>query len=249
MSTVEDLSDRYANFMISPGPQGSGRCAVCWTPCAERDRMCLVCQRQPRFLDVVLPITFSIDGGPMHNALRGYKDGWSGDASEQLKNRYTNQLAPVLTRFVRTHERCAARAVGAPGFDVVSIVQSESRERHRLQWIVESGCRPLRDRFDRLLEPTAVAAAGKHFDAGRYRVTRRLAAESVLLIDDTWTSGASAQSAGAALQAAGASKIALVVLGRHIRPSWELDVGSGVTNADVLKQRPPWSWDACALET
>lgn len=70
-----------------------------------------------------------------------------------------------------------------------------------------------------------------------------------MLVDDTWTSGASAQSAGAALQAAGASKIALVVFGRHIRPSWELDVGSGVTNADALKHRPPWSWDACALET
>lgn len=249
MPTVEDLSDHYANFMISPGPEGPGRCAVCWTPCSAQYRTCLVCGRQPEYLDLVLPITFSIDGGPMHNALRGYKDGWSGDASDQLKNRYTSQLAAVLTRFARAHESCASRRLGVVRFDVVSIVPSDSPERQRLQWMVETGCRPLRDRFERLLEPTAVAAAGKHFDTERYRAKRQIAPESaVLLIDDTWTSGASAQSAAAALRTAGASRIALIVLGRHIQPAWEPTYGSGVTNADVLKRPPPWSWDRCALE-
>ena len=248
MSTVEDLSDHYANFMISPGPEGPGRCAVCWTPCAERYSVCRVCNQQPRHLDLVLPITFSIDGGAMHNALRGYKDGWSGDASDQLKNRYTSQLAAVLTRFVRTHEACAARRLGVARFDVVSIVPSESLERWRLQWIVETGCRPLNDRFERLLEPTVVAAAGKRFDAGRYTGTRQVApGTAVLLVDDTWTSGASAQSAAAALRAAGVRKIALIVFGRHIQPAWEPEYGSGVTNAEVLKRPPPWRWEVCAL--
>ena len=41
----------------------------------------------------------------------------------------------------------------------------------------------------------------------------------MLLVDDTWVSGASAQSAAAALKAAGARRVALVVIGRHVDPA------------------------------
>jgi hypothetical protein len=42
---------------------------------------------------------------------------------------------------------------------------------------------------------------------------------SVLLLDDSWVSGASAQSAAAALKRAGAGHVAVVVLGRHVDPA------------------------------
>jgi orotate phosphoribosyltransferase len=41
----------------------------------------------------------------------------------------------------------------------------------------------------------------------------------VLLVDDTWVSGASAQSAAIALKRAGAGQVAVVVLGRHVNPA------------------------------
>ncbi|HET7015671.1 MAG TPA: hypothetical protein VFI65_17260 [Streptosporangiaceae bacterium] len=40
----------------------------------------------------------------------------------------------------------------------------------------------------------------------------------ILLLDDTWTTGASAQSAAMALRRAGARSVATVVLGRHVNP-------------------------------
>jgi orotate phosphoribosyltransferase len=46
-----------------------------------------------------------------------------------------------------------------------------------------------------------------------------VAGADVLLVDDTWVSGASAQSAAAALKAAGARRVALVVIGRHVDPA------------------------------
>jgi hypothetical protein len=46
-----------------------------------------------------------------------------------------------------------------------------------------------------------------------------VAETDVLLVDDTWVSGASAQSAAVALKAAGARRVALVVLGRHVDPA------------------------------
>ncbi|WP_433391079.1 hypothetical protein [Micromonospora sp. KLBMP9576] len=39
-----------------------------------------------------------------------------------------------------------------------------------------------------------------------------------MIIDDTWTTGSRAQSLAHALKTAGASSVAVVVLGRHIRP-------------------------------
>ncbi|MEH0985849.1 hypothetical protein [Micromonospora sp. CPCC 205556] len=39
-----------------------------------------------------------------------------------------------------------------------------------------------------------------------------------LVIDDTWTTGARAQSLAYALKQAGAERVAIVVLGRHVNP-------------------------------
>jgi orotate phosphoribosyltransferase len=41
----------------------------------------------------------------------------------------------------------------------------------------------------------------------------------VLVVDDTWVSGGSAQSTAAALKLAGARRVAVVVLGRHVNPA------------------------------
>jgi hypothetical protein len=59
---------------------------------------------------------------------------------------------------------------------------------------------------------------GRDLDLDRFQVLARPAGASVLLLDDTWVSGASAQSAAAALKLAGARHVAVIVLGRHVNP-------------------------------
>ena len=63
----------------------------------------------------------------------------------------------------------------------------------------------------------------------------------MLLIDDTWTTGASAQSAAAALKAAGAGPVAAVVIGRHLNREWHENDRRlrGITR--------PFDWSRCAL--
>jgi orotate phosphoribosyltransferase len=53
-------------------------------------------------------------------------------------------------------------------------------------------------------------------DPGRFRVPRPLTGAVILLLDDTWTSGGTAQSAAVTLKRAGARSVAVVVLGRHL---------------------------------
>jgi hypothetical protein len=249
--TLTELTDRYANFMKNPLPAGPGVCVACRRPHDPAYAGCYNCSRQPSNLAAVVPITYSINLGQMHLALRSYKDGWAGDDSEALCNRFTGELAGVLRRFLDSHEACVAAAAGVAHFDLVTTVPSATterdRDRWRLRWIVEQGCAVTAPRYRRVLVPTAAAASGKSYNPARYGATMRLDGRTVLLIDDTWTRGASAQSAAAALVAAGATRVALVVLGRHIDPDWRVVQDQPRTCGDVIATTPPWSWTTCAV--
>ena len=67
--------------------------------------------------------------------------------------------------------------------------------------------RPGGDPWARSLDPT------------RFQATGLPPGATVLLLDDTWVSGASAQSAAVALKLAGAAAVAVVVVGRHLPAS------------------------------
>ena len=78
----------------------------------------------------------------------------------------------------------------------------------------------------------------------RYRTTRTLTERpSVLLVDDTWTTGGRAQSASIALREAGAAQVAVVVIGRHF------DRAFGTGEAYYQRARSlQFTWDRCCLE-
>jgi hypothetical protein len=62
------------------------------------------------------------------------------------------------------------------------------------------------------------AAHRRGVDPGWLRVDGIVAGADVLVVDDTWVSGGSAQSAAVALKLAGARRVAIVVIGRHVNP-------------------------------
>src|SRR5262249_48550405 len=97
---------------------------------------------------------------------------------------------------------------------------------------------------------TARRSSGdRQFDPDRFALApppepeafTQLSGEAVLLIDDTWTTGASANSAAAALKHAGASTVAIGVIRRHLHREWHendrrlRDIGH------------PFDWDHCAV--
>ena len=83
---------------------------------------------------------------------------------------------------------------------------------------------------------------GRDLDLDRFQVLARPAGASVLLLDDTWVSGASAQSAAAALKLAGARHVAVIVLGRHVNPD---DAASAQLLAGLAAAR--YDPSACAV--
>ena len=237
MASVAELSAPFANFMLAPRP-GPGVCRTCFNLTEGYDR-CYACAHGARVLDVVVPISYSVAGEQLHHVLRSYKRP-AGYWAEP----FTRQLAAVLWRHLVAHERCVADAADVAGFPLVTAVPSGDRARdpvHPLGRIVGELIGPTRDRYAELLRRTDAAVALHAFHPDRFVATRELDRQPVLLIDDTWTTGASAQSAAAALKRAGAGRVAAVVIGRHLNRGWHEN------DRRLRTLATPFDWSRCTL--
>ena len=163
--------------------------------------------------DVVAPIRLAVRGGPLAEDLRRYKSERAVGAPEAAA-----RLRETLAAFLRDEGDALWRAAGmSSGPSAVAVVPSGQGRpgAHPLTGIVRS-C------LDLPLIRLSIAPEVIHIrgvDADWLRVTGSVAGADVLVVDDTWVSGGSAQSAAAALKLAGARRVAIVVLGRHINPA------------------------------
>ena len=167
--------------------------------------------------DVVAPVAYAVKGGRLAGDLWRYKSGAAGATEAGAR------LAAMLARFLREHSDQVWRAAGmAVGPELAAIVPSGQGRTgpHPLLGIVAS-C------VDVPIVPLSAAPGARArargladgVAAGWLTVGGAVAGADVLLVDDTWVSGASAQSAAAALKAAGARRVALMVIGRHLDPA------------------------------
>lgn len=240
MATVRELSDPYANFLLNPlPPQTADVCRICLT-LTQGYPACYACDFQPDHADAVLPISYSVDGQQLHTALAGYKR-----RADQTGRKFRAELAAVLWRFLDMHEACLARRAGSHRFDLVTTVPSSVAARdpsHPLRGIVGSVVGPTAPRYAALLARSTMPVAERTVEPGKYAPSVTLSGESVLLVDDTWTTGGSAQSAAGALKLAGAGAIGVIVIERHIHEGYK-------DNKVRLRAMPrPFEWTRCALE-
>lgn len=244
---VNEASEAYERAMRNIATGGPSICPICRTFVDPgKGERCYPCAVQPDNLSAVVPITYSENLGQVHTALRNYKDG----GSRAMRRQAAVRLAAILWRFLREHESCVSDAAGVAEFDLATIVPSSDpqRDEHSPFRELTGWIEPTKGRMERLLEPTGETTKEREFSAGLFRPRRRLSREAVLLLDDTWTTGSSARSAAHALRQAGASSVALVVIGRHVNPKYEPVDGSGTTCGDLLEALPEdFDWNTCAV--
>jgi hypothetical protein len=202
--------------LLSPR-QGPGVCPRCLNLTGAFG-LCRACRATEHHLAAVVPISYSVGGEWLHHLIVSYKR----DADPSVPDAVA-ALARLCAEFVHAHERCLAAASAVAGFQLVTTVPSADPLRdlhHPLRRIVGELVAPTRERYERLLVRSETPAIPRVFDPARYRATRPLDGEAVLLIDDMWTSGASAESAAAALLAAGALTVSAIVIARHLNRGW-----------------------------
>jgi hypothetical protein len=165
--------------------------------------------------DAVAPVGFAVRGGPLAEDLRRYKSD-RADAGE--RGRSAARLRESLAAFLRDEGDALWRAAGMSAGPSAAAVVPSGQGRpgaHPLAGIVRA-C------VDLPLVGLSIAGEPSHIrgvDPGWLRATGAVAGAEVLVVDDTWVSGGSAQSAAAALKLAGARRVAIVVLGRHVNPA------------------------------
>ncbi len=194
------------------GSDARGRCLVCRGPSDGRAR-CFQCELHEQcaagsLADVVVPVAYAVKGGSHARRLWQYKSPGPAAAAAAVL------LRALLLVFLRDHRACVCRAAGMPAGPTHLAVVPTARSRpgqHPLRALLAPylSCRWAH------LVARPVPWRGRDLDPARFEAAP-LPGARVLLLDDTWTTGASAQSAAMALRRAGARRVATVILGRHV---------------------------------
>jgi hypothetical protein len=155
--------------------------------------------------------------------------------SELHRNRMVSGLAAVLWKWLGRHERCLGAPLGIDRFDVITTVPSTSgRGDHPLRRVVAGIVTGSADRHEDLLIINRTDLDQRAQASDRYRASRNLHGAQVLVVDDTWTTGAHAQSASAAPKAARASRVGVLVLGRWLNLDTQTTPPNGLPNTASL---------------
>jgi hypothetical protein len=165
--------------------------------------------------DAVAPIGYAVRGGPLAGDLRRYKSDRTGPAETAAAAARLGRLLAAFLADCGPSVWAAAGMTAGPAA-VAAVPSGQGRPgTHPLAGLVRS-CVALP--LVRLaIEPKEIHTRG--VNPRWARVADPVTGADVLVVDDTWVSGGSAQSVAAALKLAGARRVAVVVLGRHVNPA------------------------------
>lgn len=259
MNVVETVDPARRIARVRPPLPGPGVCGICRGPASEGRGYCWCCRRVcallgevPGSIPYVLPMVAFAPGDVWNVMLRRYKD-----APVVAARRHFAKLLSVETEhFFTAHGDCLRVTTG--GFDSYCVVPTT---------------RPhTRTMFPHPLE--AVLAGVSAFEPlGAIRLApfqpsfhlrprteafvaddpTRVAGRRVLVVEDSWVTGARALSAVVALRSARAVVTAVLVIGRSVDPSasllsrsWWTDLRRASATADFVDGEGPCS-DGCLM--
>ncbi len=209
-------------------PAGPGVCATCHGPARDGRRVCWCCRavsavlgREPGSSPLVVPMALFRTGDVLHAVLRGYKDA----PAVAARRHFSRCVAGHLSSFLGAHGGCIAAAAGSD-WDSVAVVPSSARThgaghpppvpaRHPLGEVI--GAIPGVSALARI-EIGRGTGLADHLapDPAAFEVDAGARGRRVLLLDDTWVTGARIRSAAAALERGGAHVVAMVTAGRAV---------------------------------
>ncbi|GAA4919098.1 putative amidophosphoribosyltransferase [Stackebrandtia albiflava] len=199
---------RQSHYLTPPVTIPGDSCVACYGAKGPGYTHCKPCQAaldpEHRLADAVVPISYALKGEQHAQVLTFYKRDDATDAQRF-------QLHALLWMFLNRHQRCLVSAAGGRFSHLVIVPSTRGR----------TGVHPLARLVTLSLPTVAVTvntahAGGREFHTNRFEVRDHIDRARVLIIDDTWTTGARVQSLSHALKVSGAASTVAVVLGRRL---------------------------------
>ncbi|GAA1838576.1 hypothetical protein GCM10009750_25350 [Agromyces salentinus] len=235
LQPVDDLATRTLTpLLVTPVRLPLITCAVCTEPTGGSE-YCAACRAArnswPTSLaDWVVPLTYASDTATpqIRNALRQYKDGWD----EPTRGAAFSPLTYLLWQFLTRHSHCLEAAAGGSidGYVIVPSGRATPRQGgHPIE-----GFAPYFP-WPRMNIQRVTDAPSRSIAPLSLYVPDDVSGKRILIFDDTWTTGASAQGVSAALKREGAASTVILVLGRWVNSGW-------TPTQAFFSQRPPRTW-------
>src|SRR5439155_22869480 len=178
--------------------------------------------------------SLSMPDTQIYTTLKQYKGPSANVAARQRL-----RLAGLIGLFLDRHARC----LSPDEWTAVAVVPSKSGRigQHPLETTLRM-IRSVRTEVADVLHigPGGVGRNTAAIDA--YQVGGTVKAQRVLLVDDTYTTGAHLHAAVAALEIAGATEVVPLVVGRHLRRDW---LPSAPLIEWTMDAKNRWSPDLC----
>jgi phosphoribosylpyrophosphate synthetase len=195
-------------------------------------------------LHLVVPISLATISAPrvsgqLYYTLRTYK---ADNITASVRDTLGLTVAAVIGRFLHDHTSCIEVAAGGT-WEAVTIVPSTRNRAEPHPLAAAIGRLPKTGmRYANLLQATATWE-GQQREASdqRFTVTSDVRGVSILIIDDTFTTGSRIQSAASALSLAGARVIAAVPIARIVNAEYAPDVLAHSRDA-------PYDFRRCCLD-
>lgn len=243
MPTVATYAVPLTAICVEVPPAGAGVCRVCHGSPNPGFSTCYSCSQVmgqvSRPCERVVPVSLYEIPSQLYNELADYKRS----SNPAIRNQSSLKVVSILCHFLGRHRACIAGAAGGDWSIITGVPSTKSTTgEHALVKALRRVPSTFAEYEDLLARGSSAIGHNQASDTG-YIARRSLTGERVLLIDDTFTSGARAQSAASSLALAGAEVVAIVVVGRVFKPAW-----SDTTRSfwvDRLAQ--PFDFDTCCV--
>lgn len=161
--------------------------------------------------DLVVTLVYAIKGGQSAHLMHTYK-------TPAATKTGLDQLRLLLSSALILHGECIESSVGSRASALAVVPSTRAPRRpHPLRYIAPSGYSNVELVPGPGFKQTPRCLVG---DLWKVQNPAAVVGKHVLLIDDTWTTGAHIQSAAVALRASGATAVTAVVLARWLDPGW-----------------------------
>lgn len=212
-------------------------CTVCATPVRPEFDLCRRCHEDRQqfggqLAELVVPVFYGIKGRQSGYQMHSYKDLIAPTP------RHRNQLSMLLLAALGLHGECIEDQLGheIEAWAIVPSTQAGRTGEHPLRVVT-------RQIQLRLPEIELATRPETHLDE-RVTSTDRFAVTAadtphrhILLIEDTWTTGAKCQSAALTLRRAGAASVTILALARWLNPR-ESGTGAFIKNRLTANYNP-----------